>query len=140
MTKVYTGRYAPFQTLKQKITYIKVSGVRFGTMFTKEGNNAMEKVIQKVVNFILNDEKRLNRKEAIKIMVDEWKKIHSKHKEAFETDVKESVLWYVDACLEYRGKKEVSNKELNELHEEKKEEKEKKSVFKLIKPIKKSNV
>ena len=96
MTKVYTGRYSPFQTLKQKITYIKVSGVRFGTMFTKEGNNAMEKVIQKVVDFILNVEKRLNRKEAMKIMVDEWKKVHSKHKEAYETDVKETVLWYVD--------------------------------------------
>ena len=137
MTKVYTGRYAPFQTLKQKITYIKVSGVRFGTMFTKEGNNAMERSIQKVVNFILNDEKRLNRKEAMKIMVDEWKKIHFKHKEAYETDVRETVLWYVDTCLEYRGKKEVSRKELNELHEEKTEVKEKKSVFKLIKPIKK---
>ena len=123
MTKYYMGKYQPFQTLKKKITYIKVSGVRFGTMFTKEGNTAMERAIQKVVNFILNEEKRLNRKEALKIMVDEWKKVHSKHKEAYDTDVRETVLWYIDTCLEHRGKKEITHKELTVLEEEKKEEK-----------------
>lgn len=124
MTKYYMGKYQPFQTLKKKITYIKVSGVRFGTMFTKEGNTAMEIAIQKVVNFILNEEKRLNRKEALKIMIDEWKKVHSKHKESYDTDVREAVLWYIDTCLEYRGKKELTHKELTFLYEEvKKEEK-----------------
>lgn len=119
--KVYHERkHYPFRTLKHKIAYIKRSGVSFGDMFTEDGNKALKNAIQKVVDFILDDEKKLNRKKAIEMMVDEWKKVHSKHKEAYDTDVKESVLWYIDSCLEHRGKKEVTHKEIKSLYEEEK--------------------
>lgn len=114
----YDSRNYPFRTLKHKIAYIKRSGVTIGNMFSEEGNKALKNAIQKVVDFILDDEKRLNRKKAIDMMVVEWKKVHAKHKEAYDTDVKESVLWYIDSCLEHRGKKEVTHKEIKNLYEE----------------------
>lgn len=126
----------PFRTLKQKITYIQRTGVCIGDMITKEGNRTMRNAIQVVVDYILN-EKKINRNKIIEVLTHEWRKVHSKHKEAYDSVICEDVMWYVDSCLEFRGKKEVSRKELNELHEEKTEVKEKKSVFKLIKPIKK---
>lgn len=64
--KVYHERkHYPFRTLKHKIAYIKRSGVSFGDMFTEDGNKALKNAIQKVVDFILDDEKKLNRKKAI---------------------------------------------------------------------------
>jgi hypothetical protein len=116
-SKFYDGHYSPFKDLKQKMTYIKRSGVSCSTMFTKKGNDEMAGVIQKVVDFILN-EKRFNRKKIIRLLVSDWKMVHFKYSEAYDTDVKETVFWYLDACLEHRGKKEISFNELKDLYEE----------------------
>jgi hypothetical protein len=113
--KFYDGKYCPFKNLKQKITYIKVSGVSFSSMYTKSGNKEIESAVKKIIDVILNEEK-LNRKKVIECLISEWEKIHSKHNEAYDTSVRDDVLWYVNCCLEFREKKEISYKELSKLY------------------------
>jgi hypothetical protein len=111
ISNISLGPYSPFKTLKAKINYIDRSGAIVSTMFSKEGNAKMTKMVQGIIDILLKN-KKPNRKMVVTKLKTEWKEISKSHPEAWDTDVKETVFWFIDSCMEYKGMKETSFKDL----------------------------
>lgn len=110
MKEYNSFKYLPFKTLKQKINYIKRTNPVFGHMETKDGNDEIDSAIKKVVKYILNTEKFV-RKDFLNLLKTEWGKVYINHKEAYNEFIVSDVYWYINPCLEYRGKRELTKKE-----------------------------
>jgi hypothetical protein len=110
MKEYNSFKYLPFKTLNQKINYIKRTNPVFGQMKSKDGNDEMDLAIKNVVKYILYTKKFI-RKDFLDLLKNEWHKVYVKYPEAYSDTIISDVYWYINPCLEYRGKREVTKNE-----------------------------
>ena len=110
--------YEPFKSLEEKIEYVKgcidgtIDGMKLFSMFTEEGNKLVSELTKKACQMILSD---IDSVFVAKITFPKIEDISKTHKEIYDTDVKESMFYYINICTEYMKNKYKINKEKTKL-------------------------
>lgn len=104
------NRHFPFSTLLEQIQYMKQNDAEISNMFSFAGNKRVSKMVNETVKRIFNKEPR---DLIVSDLKKSWKEIQKKHPEIVESDIKESIFWYLDAACTWVRYKEIGMEEIS---------------------------
>ena len=99
----------PFNTLQDKIQYMRKNPAEISTMLSFAGNRRVTEMTNEVVQKIFNKEPR---ESVVNHLKQSWKVIEKRHPEINTDDVIESVFWHLDGACQWVNYEEISVKEI----------------------------
>lgn len=99
----------PFNTLQDKIQYMRKNPVEISTMLSFAGNRRVTEMTSHAILKIFNKE---SRDSVVEYLRKNWEIIEKRHPEINTEDVQESIFWYLDGACQWANYQEISIKEV----------------------------
>jgi hypothetical protein len=103
------NRHFPFSSLGEKIQYMRNHDAEITNMLSVAGNKRASKMVNEAVKQLLD---RQPRDLVVSNLRISWKEIEKRHPEINQTDVRESIFWYLDGACSYVRYQEIGMDEI----------------------------
>ena len=103
------NRHFPFKTLLEKIQWMKNNEAEISNMLSFAGNKKASRMVNNTIQSIFDKKPR---ESVVKTLKASWKEIEQRHPEINQSDVRESVFWYIDGACSWMRYEEIGMDEI----------------------------
>lgn len=104
------NRHYPFDSLLEKVNWVKSNGVEISTLKSFAGNTKVSKMVFETTQKIFDKEPRDS---VVKYLRTSWKTIEKKHPEINTKKIRDNIFWYLDGACSWMRYEEISMDEIN---------------------------